>query len=284
MLDAVEIQNLEKRWRKWKFKAFMRFASFVLIFACIIPLAFFAYKFIVSKPKQVEKKLALKTSRDNNQAIIAPQNNTTTLAQANTQQQAYQQNQQQFKQQATNQTPTNPVSQPAIQAPLPKQNYYAQTSQAINRGQNQQVYAQPLPPMEEEYIELEEIDDVELEEKKPSPPPKPPKPKIQIQTSEIQNHKNLIDKFEQTKDIVYALMLAEEYYHEKEYKDSLRWAIKANNIDPQNQRSWVIFAKSMVKNGSAQKALRALKEYDKQHPNSYEIKKLIAQISDGALK
>ena len=56
-------------------------------------------------------------------------------------------------------------------------------------------------------------------------------------------------------------MLAEEYYYDKKYNETLKWALTANDIDAQNTKSWYWFAKSKVKLNHKKDAVRALKAY-----------------------
>jgi len=87
------------------------------------------------------------------------------------------------------------------------------------------------------------------------------KKKISIDMQEIDTIAYLKDKYYSTSSIVFGLMLAEEYYYEKKYKNSLKWALIANDIDSQNTKSWYWFAKAKVKLNQKEDALKALKAY-----------------------
>ena len=87
------------------------------------------------------------------------------------------------------------------------------------------------------------------------------KPKISIDMKEMDTIAYLKDKYYSTSSIVFALMLAEEYYYEKDYNNSLKWALTANDIDTQNTKSWYWFAKAKVKLNKKEDALRALRAY-----------------------
>ncbi|PID48079.1 MAG: hypothetical protein CR967_01730 [Proteobacteria bacterium] len=157
--------------------------------------------------------------------------------------------------------------------------------QYIENNEENSLYGEEiLDGSEEELIELEDVENVDEVEQtkkvkiKKNTPNK--KPKINIQSSNMEKYSHLIEKFDSTKNVIFALMIAEEYYHDKDYKSSLRWSIRANSIDPKNERSWIIFAKSMAKNGSSEDAINALQEYLKQNPNSSQIKSLIFEIQN----
>lgn len=119
-------------------------------------------------------------------------------------------------------------------------------------------------------------------QKKSTPPNKP---KIEIQTFDAtikrDNFTKLEKQFDASKDIALALILAEEYYHTNRYKKALKWSLIANEINSNNERSWIIFAKSYAKMGQKQRALKALRAYLELHPKSNEIKKLTINIIKG---
>ncbi len=87
------------------------------------------------------------------------------------------------------------------------------------------------------------------------------KPKISIDMQEVDTISYLKDKYYSTSSIVFALMLAEEYYYAKNYEDALKWSLTANDIDAQNTKSWYWFAKSKVKLNKKEDAIKALKAY-----------------------
>ncbi|WP_263832834.1 CDC27 family protein [Sulfurospirillum oryzae] len=116
------------------------------------------------------------------------------------------------------------------------------------------------------------------------PPPllEEPKPKgvIKIETHEVNSIQYLKDKFEKTHNITFALMLAEEYYLTKNYNESNKWALIANNTDPENEKSWIWFAKSKLKLGHKEDAILALKAYLKNN-KSKAAQSLLNQINVG---
>lgn len=119
-----------------------------------------------------------------------------------------------------------------------------------------------------------------IEKQKPVPTMKEKENKINIQTQEVETTTYLKEKFYSTHNIVFALMLSEEYYHLKDYKNALKWALSANEIDPQNERSWILFAKAKAKLGSPTEAIKALNVFQKSSPSS-KISILIKKIKSG---
>ena len=106
------------------------------------------------------------------------------------------------------------------------------------------------------------------------------KPKISIDMQEVDTIKYLKDRYYSTSSIVFALMLSEEYYFDKKYKSSLKWALIANDIDAQNTKSWYWFAKSKVKLNKKEDAIKALKAYLSNN-SSKKLSTLLEKIETG---
>jgi len=108
------------------------------------------------------------------------------------------------------------------------------------------------------------------------------KPKIDIEMRDIDSIQYLKDKFKKTNDIAFALMLCENYYSQKDYKNSLKWSIIANDIDSDSERSWIWFAKSKYRLNQKDDAIKALKSFLKRDDSAY-IKSLLRQIINGEM-
>ncbi|ASC93529.1 tetratricopeptide repeat protein [Sulfurospirillum diekertiae] len=143
------------------------------------------------------------------------------------------------------------------------------------------VLMRKMPTIDEEnfYRNKEDKVDTAL-----LPPPlmdeQKPKGLIKIETHEVNSIQYLKDKFEKTHNITFALMLAEEYYAMKNYTECNKWALMANNADPDSEKSWIWFAKSKVKLGHKEDAVLALQAYLKSN-KSKAAQSLLNQISVG---
>ncbi len=109
------------------------------------------------------------------------------------------------------------------------------------------------------------------------------KSKIKIISKKVDTITYLKKKFEASGDINYALMLSQTYYDKKDYKKALKWAIKANEIDASNEKSWILFAKSKMKLGKRKEAIKALKIYLKNR-ESQRVYNVLEKIENGDLK
>jgi len=103
---------------------------------------------------------------------------------------------------------------------------------------------------------------------------------IKIEPSATNTTKYLKEKFDSTGNIVFALMVSEEYYHMKQYNDSIAWALTANELDPENERSWALFAQAKAKLGHQKEAIIALEEFLKSN-NSGKIESLLIKLKQG---
>lgn len=114
--------------------------------------------------------------------------------------------------------------------------------------------------------------------------PENKKGKVIIKTTPLRvNTKSLEDKFYASNDILYALKLAQSAYDNKRYDEAIKWALISNEIDKNNAKSWVIFAKANYKRGNKQDALIALENFNARISNP-EVIATIKQIKNGDLR
>ena len=83
-------------------------------------------------------------------------------------------------------------------------------------------------------------------------------------------------KFSQHESYGIAIRIAQEYYTQENYKASLKWAKKANNLDRKKEKSWVLYAKSLYKLGKKAKAIQVLKLY-KRFSSSQEVNRILQE-------
>lgn len=84
-------------------------------------------------------------------------------------------------------------------------------------------------------------------------------------------------KFAETNSIYFALDIADTYYKQSDFKSAREWALKANKIDTNNDKTWIIFAKSSYKLGLKEQAINSLTTYLKTN-NSIKAKQVLEQI------
>ena len=104
--------------------------------------------------------------------------------------------------------------------------------------------------------------------------------KFQIQSSGSDvSVDELTAKFEKSNSSDIAVLIARRYYDIKDYKNSEKWALIANELDSNNEESWIIFAKSKYNLKQKDDAISVLKIYTDK-ANSANIEDLMRQIED----
>lgn len=134
---------------------------------------------------------------------------------------------------------------------------------------------QIIPPPTEEKIVLNEQNTSMINE-----PEK--ENKIQISTTDINTIEQLKQKCNYTNDSNYCSKVAEKLYEEKDYKEAIKYALKANSNNSENEKSWIIFAKSKAKLGHKNDAIKILQTYLSSTP-SKNAELILEKIKRGNL-
>jgi len=103
-----------------------------------------------------------------------------------------------------------------------------------------------------------------------------------IETASVSAYKDVEKRFTLTHDTDDSLFLAKSYYRKGNYKKAEYWALQTNKVNGNIEESWLIFAKSKVKLGRKNEAIRILTTYIKRS-NSVEAKSLLYKIEKGTL-
>jgi hypothetical protein len=285
MLNAIEIVELEKKVFQYRLKQRLHYLVFTALLFLIALIGVFLYptfvafiypneKISITIPQPVEANVS---SLDSNVSFNSLETNTTVKY-----------------------IPTNANVQKTdetlfLQLPIISKN---------SPEKKEQYLPEPIEKKKSFGIQEEELDNRVATRKMPGsiedesfyrskeekidtallPPPLLEEPKqkgvIKIETHEVNSIQYLKDKFDKTHNITFALMLAEEYYLAKNYNESNKWALIANNTDSENEKSWIWFAKSKIKLGHKEDAALALKAYLKNN-KSQAAQSLLNQINVG---
>lgn len=258
MLNSQEIKQLEKEWVKYKVKQHSKKAVFAIT---LISMATTGYYFYNSKNLSLpilagktvnEKDTSKKTSDKNDKKQNIAENKIQTPIQTSDK-----------KTEIKDKKPLLALDTKFLEN-IEKRLEKEAKEQKIKKSPTQKRSFQ------------KEIEKEVLTQKKQE------KKKIKIVSKQINTLTFLKKKFEATKDIKYALMVASHYYKKRDYKNSLKWAIRANEIDSSNEESWIIFAKSKLKLGRKKEAINALKLYLKNR-DSQNVLNVLQKIKRGNL-
>jgi tetratricopeptide (TPR) repeat protein len=106
-------------------------------------------------------------------------------------------------------------------------------------------------------------------------PVKKVEPKSLVSQNEV-NIEQLEKVYERRKSYTIAIKIAKKYFDKKDYKNSLKWAKKANNLNKEKSDSWILYAKSKYELGHKSAAKEILHFY-LNYKNSKEVKMLLKQ-------
>jgi len=101
-----------------------------------------------------------------------------------------------------------------------------------------------------------------------------------IKTTSVSAYKDVAKRFYETHDADDSLFLAKSYYRKGNYKKAEHWALETNKVHGNIEESWLIYAKSKVKLGRRNEAIRVLMSYVKRS-NSSKAKSLLYKIKKG---
>jgi tetratricopeptide (TPR) repeat protein len=103
-----------------------------------------------------------------------------------------------------------------------------------------------------------------------------------IETSSVSAYKDVAERFRQSHEVDDSLFLAKAYFRKGNYKKAEYWALQTNKVNENIEESWLIFAKSKVKQGKRNEAIRVLTAYVKRS-KSQQAKHLLEKIKEGKL-
>ena len=104
---------------------------------------------------------------------------------------------------------------------------------------------------------------------------------VSIESKKTNNTLNfLIKRFNETRDPKLAAYIAQSFFKKGNYKETVRWSIIANSLEPSNEASWILFAKAKMKLGQKEDAVRALKIYLNQYP-SRKVRSYLETLESG---
>ncbi|WP_457748310.1 hypothetical protein [Sulfurimonas sp.] len=243
----LNIHDLEKRWKIYKFKSFLPYFIIGITLLVVIPILYIFYTSKNSKtiniPIQepiIEKKTIIKKE-------IAPQKSLQI--------------------QKTNQNKTIQTLQPSMNF---MKNIQYEAFQ-IQLQKKQSPIKKTRKKIKSAIIQ-ENIQNIT------------PKINITIQRKETQNDiYEIIQRFKKNNNPALSLFVAKKYYELGKYEQSYNYALITNQINSKIEASWIIFTKSLVKLHKRNKAIHTLQEYIKvSHSSNAEI--LLNEIKSGKFR
>jgi tetratricopeptide (TPR) repeat protein len=243
----LNIHELEKRWLRYKIKSYAPYVALFLTLILIVSASnFFFFTKAQQKTKAPKHKavLAKKQEQSQEQNITLPQQNKKVQRQKQTMLFA----QPPYKEQEHTLQPDMGFLE-KFQQKSPQ--YYKEIEQVppkkvVEKPKKRTTIA-AVPVVEEQEMNLE---------------PQKKKVEITIQRRESQNDiKEVIKRFQKNNNPALSLFVAKKYYELGDYKQAYNYALVTNKINNDIEDSWLIFAKSLVKLGKKEQAIKTLQKY-----------------------
>jgi len=140
----------------------------------------------------------------------------------------------------------------------------------------------PILQQKKQIIEHTLDIDIDLNKIKNITPNKPKKENKKTtikQTKSItkpQSKKPILQQ--ETISFAKAIKLAEIYYNNSDYKNSMKWCKLASKIDNNNEKVWKLYALNLEKTNQKEKAIKILKTYLK-YKDSIELRYLLQRLT-----
>lgn len=261
----LNINDLERRWLKYKIKSYIPHLIILISFIVILILLFIVLNIkpvikqapvIEPMPKKVELKSKVtavihekpddkksETEINNNKVVLSPSLNFMNNMQESTTPK--------YKTQVTSKVQPQKIKTTEIERPVKQE-----SKKSITVEPQQKI--KPIKIKQESSIS------------------------IVRQTS--QNEINeVVKRFNKNNNPALSLFIAKKYYELGEYRKAYNYALKTNNINNDIEASWIIFAKSLVKLNEKDMAVKTLSKYVK-HSSSNRARVLLNNIVLGKFK
>lgn len=269
----LDIKELEQRQRSYALKK--RLMPIVIIVSSVVIVFGFGYVFstaetekkVIQKPAAVIKPVAAKPKpviEVNNTKVAEVTQEQTVLSPA-----------MDFMQNVKNH-PSAQIVQPATQI----RTVVVQVPAPV-------VQQKIVEPIKESSVSVVKQPEITRQPEAPKITHKAdsaPKTSINIERSGSGSEiDQVIKRFQANQNPSLSLFVAKKSYEMGDYHQALNYALITNKIKSDIADSWIIFAKSLVKLGRKEEAVKTLKEYTA-FSGSTEAKQLIDDINSGRFK
>ena len=264
------VQELERKWIKYKIKSYILYIILSLLFVITIFTSILYYLSTL----HVNNKNTTHVARDINKSINPK--NSLTIKQTNVMK------------------PVIPNDKLVLQ---PSLGFIDNVSNSVNTSYNDNLNSIPETKIED-LVEPKVKYNPAKTAVKEAPVPllttsknniNTPIKEIQAKKIDIEVHsadddlQDIIKRFKKTNNPTLGLFLAKRYYDTQKYDLAYNYALLTNQIDSKLDMSWIIFAKSLVKLGHKDMAIKTLKTYIKDS-DSRQGAILLDEIESGRFK
>ena len=277
MIDMID---LESRWRRYKIKSY---APYIIIAFSIIIISIILIVFFNSNDKQ---DIPHKVNKIKNNIVLKKKIEKNTTKPIKTHIETV------VKKTVIKEIPEKKiVKKEPIRSMQPAQKMQKEEKLLLSPSLNFMKYMQSNTP---DYYEGEVVKTEDTERK--TTQPKEIKKNVTIKVekknenmitrntqSTLKDIQEVIKRFKINNNPALSLFVAKKYYELGQYNKSYNYALITNEINPNIEKSWIIFAKSLVKLNEKEMAIKTLKRYI-QHSQSNNAKILLNNINSGKFK
>ena len=274
----LNVHELERRWLRYRIKRVLPIAL-TLLTGLILGVAALIYWPL--SQQQATSPVAT-ASTDLIQYAAAPQLQHAVTSEPTKSSEAPAQNQPADAEVSTT-PPVVAVQEPATTAPSnvlrPSMDFMQSIKRSAEEEQGRPRASVPAAPEKPRPTPQK----TQVKVAAPQDSPAEPATTLSITQEDANDLKDVVKRFETNKNPALSLFLARRYYDLQEYAHSYEYALKTNEIDSTIEESWLIFAKSLVKLGRNEEAVKTLSSYI-QHSNSGRAKSLLDEINKGTFQ
>jgi len=93
------------------------------------------------------------------------------------------------------------------------------------------------------------------------------------------NIKTLIKDYQSNPNYYLAILIAKLYLKKNDLKNAQNWTLKANNLNPEDAESWILFADILKRKNQIKKAIEILKVYEETYGGNDIIEKKLRSLN-----
>ena len=296
----LDVRELERQWLRYKIKRYLPYGVLsisLLLIAVVLANIDFSKK--SELPQEAQKELR-KTTSAAKQIAQEKKNNTTTVALSKPSviQSEPAQIQPPNEQTAPAAISSHPLSKkkPTIYTSIPRtaepSKILKPSMDFLRKMKDNSVLPEsgpiaPPKPQASYYSTTQSSspsnNENKMEEKQQTKEAQKTKVEIKISKTSKKELQDIIKRFKKNNNPVLGVFIAKKYYEMKDYHKAYNYALITNQIDSTIEDSWIIFAKSLVKLGQKERAIKTLKAYIKTSHSS-KAKILLDNILTGKFK
>jgi hypothetical protein len=263
------VQELERKWIKYKIKSYSLYIALVVFLIISVPLTTFFF------PTALHVSENNITTESTKSMVFADLNNSKKVVEVN--------------QTDTNLTNDKLVLQPSLgfmdNMGSSTNTYYDDQPTQVSVTKVQNVAQTQMKQIPEKKVIAEPAMPIVKPTNSVVQAPKEVKnKKISIEVHNMDDDmQDVIQRFKKTNNPTLGVFLAKKYYEMKQYNLSYNYALQTNQLDSKVDMSWIIFTKSLVKLGQKEKAITTLKSYIN-NSHSKQAIALLDEIESGRFK